>query len=237
MRPSHSLLLLLLPGLAFADEKPAQPAATQVKQVTKVDEIRPSDAEPPLPSCLTEDALRKGVQKKTFLKQHRFELIPQGGLYASDLLSSTYIFGGSLDFFPTEDFGLEVSFEYTPVILDVDKSLAGFFGSNSFKEGNGWLGLANAIWSPIHYKVRASENSIAHGDIMFALGAGKLWNDTTQGFAFDAGVAMELYLTRWFSFRLDIRDVLLIQEVVAETRLTNNIVVMGGFGIWIPFGF
>ena len=51
------------------------------------------------------------------------------------------------------------------------------------------------------------------------------------------GVIMELYLTRWLSFRVDLRDVMLVQEVVAETRLTNNITIMGGFGLWVPFGF
>src|SRR5689334_3836144 len=50
---------------------------------------------------------RKGVQKRDFLKRHRFELGALGGFYASDALSSTYTFGGSLAFYPSEDFGIE----------------------------------------------------------------------------------------------------------------------------------
>jgi hypothetical protein len=48
---------------------------------------------------------------------------------------------------------------------------------------------------------------------------------------------MDFYLTKWLSFRIDIRDVMIIQEVVGETRLTNNITALGGIAIWLPFGF
>lgn len=199
---------------------------------------KPSDAEPPVSPCLDDDDSRKGVQERTFLKQHHIELAPAGGLYASDLLSSSYAWGGSFAFYITEDLGVEATFMVTPVALDVDKSLTGFFGDSRFGDGGtGYLGLAALIWSPIHYKVRTSGGGIAHGDIELALGGGKLWNDTAQGFAMQGGLRMELYLFRWLSLRLDVRDVLLIQEAVGETRLTNNIVALGGFGLWIPLGF
>jgi outer membrane beta-barrel protein len=201
------------------------------------DEPKPSESAPPTSECLDEDDTRKGVQARTFLKQHRFELVPEGGLYASDLLSSSYAWGGSLAFYITEDLGVEATFAVTPVALDVDKSLTGFFGDSRFTEGRGYLGLAALIYSPIHFKVKTSGESVLHGDIELGVGAGKLWHDTTQGFAFQAGPRVELYLLKWLSLRFDVRDVILIQEVVAETRLTNNITVLGGLGLWLPPGF
>jgi len=50
----------------------------------------PSETDPPASPCLDEDAARRGVQAKTFLKRRKLELTPAGGLYASDLLSSSY---------------------------------------------------------------------------------------------------------------------------------------------------
>src|SRR5262245_18861592 len=79
---------------------------------------KPSDTAPPQSMCLGEDSDFKGVQKKTFLKQWRAEIIPEGGLYASDLLSSSYAWGGSFAFYLTEDLGLEATFMVTPVALD-----------------------------------------------------------------------------------------------------------------------
>jgi outer membrane beta-barrel protein len=194
----------------------------------------PSDTDPPASPCLDEDAARRGVQQRTFLKRRKLELAPAGGLYASDLLSSSYAWGGSATFHLTEDLGLEASFFVSPVALDVDESLAEFFGDSRFHPGTGYLGLAGLLWSPIHFKVRTGGGGTVHGDIELGLGGGKLWSETAQGFAFHAGPRLELYLTRWLSFRLDVRDILLIQEAVADTRLTNNIVVLGGFGVWIP---
>jgi outer membrane beta-barrel protein len=196
----------------------------------------PSETDPPASPCLDEDAARKGVQAKTFLKRRKLELAPAGGLYASDLLSSSYAWGGSATFHLTEDLGLEVSFLVSPVALDVDDSLSEFFGDSRFRQGTGYLGLAGLLWSPIHFKVRTAGGGTLHGDIELGLGGGKLWSETAQGFAFHGGPRLELYLTRWLSFRLDVRDVLLIQEAVAETRLTHNVVVLGGFGLWIPTG-
>ena len=198
---------------------------------------RPSDATVPGSVCLDDDDSRKGVQERTFLKRHHLELVPEGGLYASDLLSSTATYGGSVAFFITEDLGVEATFVVTPVALDVDKSLTQFFGDSRFTESKGYLGLVGLLWSPIHFKVKTSGEGILHGDIELGLGGGKLWNDTVQGFAIQAGPRVELYLFRWLSLRFDVRDVMIIQEAVAETRFTNNITVLGGLGIWIPLGF
>ena len=195
---------------------------------------RPSDEAPPLAVCLGEDTQRKGVQQKPFLKRRRFQLVPQGGLYASDLLSSSYLVGGTLAFYVTEDFGLETSFHLTPVALDVDESLSTFFGDSRFTAGRGYLGMASAIWSPIHFKVKTNGGGILNGDVGFALGGGKLFHDTTQGVAIGGGLVVELFLTGWLSLRLDVRDILLVQEAVAETRLTNNVTSMLGIGIWLP---
>jgi outer membrane beta-barrel protein len=223
------------PAASPADAAAAKP--TDAKPPSDTDRpSRPSDEPPPLAVCLGDDETRKGVQEKWFLKRRKIELIPQGGLYASDLLSSSYIWGGTLSFYLTEDWGLETSFHVSPVALDVDESLTGFFGDSRFRKGTGYLGMASALWSPIHFKVKTNGGSIVNGDVAFALGGGKLWNDTTQGVAVGGGLVFELFLTKWLSLRLDIRDVILIQEVVAETRVTHNLNTMLGIGIWIPLG-
>src|SRR5262249_29153156 len=221
------------------DAKTAAPTpGTAEKQTSPVPgtALTPSEEEPP-ESCADEDNAFKGVQAKTFLKRRRVELIGQGGIYAADLLSSQATYGGTLAFYLTEDFGLEGSFYVTPISLDVDRSLTNFFGDSRFRGETGYLVLADLIWSPIHYKVKAPGGGILHGDIELAVGGGRLIANSSQGLAFDAGLLMELYLFKWLSFRIDIRDVILIQDVVGEERITNNITALGGIAIWFPFGF
>jgi len=200
---------------------------------------KPSDA--PLPSCLDEtirdelgrELKPRGVQERDFLKKHKLELVAHGGLYSGDLTSSSYVYGGSLAFFFTEDFGIEGRFDVTNMTVDLDSPLAQFFGEGHFKPGKAYLALGNFIWSPIHAKMKIGDG-IVHADILLTAGAGRLIHDSVQGVTYDAGLSLDLFTTHWLTFRFDARDVMAVQEAVAETRFTHNIVATAGLAFWIP---
>jgi len=90
------------------------------------------------------------------------------------------------------------------------------------------------LWSPIHLKMRVSEHAIAHGDLLFALGAGDTFNGSVQGVTFDVGLGLKLYANRFLAVRFDLRDYLMIQEAVAVERVTNNLVGTLGLSLFIP---
>jgi outer membrane beta-barrel protein len=234
-----SLSVATLAVAAEATPAPAAPAAAEKPPPAKPH--RPSDTAPP-PSCLDQsitdelgDSLRpRGVQKLPFEKNRRFELVARGGLYASDLVSSSYQYGGALVWYLAEDFGFEVTFDVSPVAVELDEPLSDFFGDPRFETGTGYLATGNFVWAPFHFKSKTSGGSLVHGDAAFVFGAGKLFHDTAQGAAVDGGLVVELYAASWLSFRFDLRDVVLVQEAVGETRLTNNIQATVGLGIWIP---
>ncbi len=215
-------LSLLAAGSAAADELPS---------------------EAPLPSCLDKtikdelgrELRPRGVQKKDFLKDGKVELIARGGLFGGDLTSSSWIGGGALAFFFTEDLGVQTSFELTPIALDLDAPLADFFGDDRFESGMGYLAIGSLVWSPIHAKLKIGD-SIVHSDIMLAAGAGRLIHDSVQGITFDAGLIIDMFTTRWITLRFEARDIMAVQEAVAETRFTNNLVATFGLALWIPTG-
>jgi outer membrane beta-barrel protein len=201
----------------------------------------PSEA--PLPSCLDKtikDELGRelhprGVQKKNFLKVHKVEIAAKGGLYGGDLTSSSWIGGGSLAFWFTEDLALQTSFEVTPVALDLDAPLTKFFGDDRFEPGMGYLALAALLWSPIHAKMKIG-GDIVHADLIVDAGAGRLFHDSVQGITFDGGLMLDLFTSKWVTFRFEARNVMAVQEAVAETRYTNNLVTTAGIAFWIPTG-
>ena len=200
---------------------------------------KPSDE--PVPSCLDQsirDELGaqirpRGVQKRPFLKKGQFVLDAHGGLFAGDQMSSNYLYGGSLAFFFTEDLAFEARFDVTEIALELDTPVAEFFGDDRFESGTGYLALAGLVWSPIHAKMKVGDGVLA-ADLMLTAGAGRLFHDSVQGVTFDAGAIVDFFLTQWVTFRIDVRDVISIQEAVAETRLTNNITVTGGLALWLP---
>ncbi len=166
-------------------------------------------------TCLDGDATggrRKGVQRRDFLKKHRFELSGVGGFYASDALSSTYSYGGALAFFPSEDFGLEVLVTRSPIQFRLEDSYDSFSKETHFQPSIAWQGIFSMMWSPIHAKFKFTEQTIIHGDLFAVAGAGRTFDDSVLGLTWEAGVGMKLYLAKYVSFRLDVRDFLLPQE-------------------------
>ncbi|HUJ59363.1 MAG TPA: outer membrane beta-barrel domain-containing protein [Kofleriaceae bacterium] len=236
-------------GTAFAQPapppSPAPPAAAAPPPVdanptggTPV-QAKPSDA--PLPSCLDQtlanqlgDQLTpRGVQKRTFLKRHKLVVVAHGGLYAGDMTSSSWIAGGSLGYFFTEDFGIQGEFDVTPLELELDAPLTKFFGDNRFQPGMAYVALGNAMWSPIHAKMKMG-GGIVHADIMLFAGGGRMLQDAVQGITFDAGAALDLFVTKVVTIRFDLRDLMAVEEIAAEERFTNNVIATAGLAFWIP---
>jgi outer membrane beta-barrel protein len=189
-------------------------------------------------TCLEGDAAgagrRKGVQRRDFLKRHRFEVSGMGGFYASDTLSSTYSYGGALAFFPSEDFGLELLVTRSPVKFRLEEPFSAFDREQHFPPGVAWQGIVSMLWSPIHAKLRFSDENIVHSDIFIVAGAGKTFHDSVQGLTWEVGGGIKLYLSRFVTMRIDVRDFLLPQEVLGRGRITNNLTVLAGVSLWLP---
>ncbi|HEY6475845.1 MAG TPA: outer membrane beta-barrel domain-containing protein [Polyangia bacterium] len=187
-------------------------------------------------ACLEGDATggrRKGVQRRDFLKKHRFELSGLGGFYASDALSSTYSYGGALAFYPSEDFGLELLVTRIPMQFRLEEAFTAFDQQTHFSESVAWQGIFSLLWSPIHAKFKFSDTTIIHGDLFAVAGAGRTADPTVLGLTWEAGAGAKLYFNKYFSFRLDLRDFLLPQEVLGRGRITNNVTVLAGLSLWL----
>jgi len=221
-------------GVAFADEPSKDKAPATEKAAEK-----PSDA--PLPSCLDqtlkeqlgEQLKPRGVQKRNFIKAHKIELVAHGGLYGGDMTSSSWVAGGSLAYWLTEDFGVQAEFDLTPLTLDLDAPLDKFFGDNRFAPGMAYVALGNAEWSPMHAKMKMG-GGIVHADLILFAGAGRMFQDAVQGLSYDAGGALELFVTKVVTIRFDARDLTAVEEIAGETRFTNNFIATAGLALWIP---
>ncbi len=183
---------------------------------------------------LTADGYRrKGVQKRDFLKRGRFELAALGGMYASDLLSSTYTAAAAVAFFPSEDLGLEVLVSYAPVRFRLEAPFTSFEQSRRFVPGSALQAMAGLLFSPFHAKFKLSEETILHGDLHAVAGAGRTFHDSVQGITFQAGLGLRLALWRRLALRFDLRDFILPQEVLGRGRTTHNLTVLVGLSIWL----
>jgi len=187
-------------------------------------------------ACLegeTADGKRKGVQRRDFLKKHRFEIGALGGYYASDALSSTYSYGGAVAFYPSEDFGLEVLVTRTPIKFRLEEPFSSFDAEQHFTPSAAYQAVGSLLWSPIHAKFKFTEATIVHGDIFALAGAGRTFHESVLGLTWEAGAGLKLYFSRFVTFRLEVRDFLIPQEVLGRGRSTNNITILGGLSLWL----
>jgi len=224
------------PGAADDGDTTDEPASAPSGETSGDDDEGPGSESLHALTCLDGDATggrRKGVQRRDFLKRHRFELSGVGGFYASDALSSTYSYGGALSFYPSEDFGLELLVTRSPVQFRLEEPFNAFTRQEHFVPTDAWQAIASLSWSPIHAKFKFTEQTIIHGDVFAVAGAGRTFHDSVMGLTWEAGAGLKLYLTNRLAFRFDVRDFLLPQEVLGRGRITNNVTVLGGISLWL----
>jgi outer membrane beta-barrel protein len=98
-----------------------------------------------------------------------------------------------------------------------------------------YVALGNAVWSPIHAKMKMG-GGIVHADFLVYGGGGRMFQNAVQGLAFDAGGAIDFFVTRALTFRLDMRDLMAVEQISEVSRITNNIIATVGLVVWIPTG-
>ena len=115
----------------------------------------------------------------------------------------------------------------------LEQAFTAFDQQTHFPSTVAWQGIASLLWSPIHTKLKFTETTIIHGDLFVVAGAGRTADPTVQGLTWEAGVGAKIYFNRFLSFRLDVRDFLLPQEVLGRGRITNNVTVLAGLSLWV----
>lgn len=180
----------------------------------------------------------RGVQKRLFQKAGRHELSVMGGLYAADLLSSSPMVQGAYTFHFTEELGLEASFAYTRSKSELIEIVEEVQAIRLVRLNEpALLYQGHLVWSLAYGKVRWFGGSISRFDFNMALGGGVTDNQTSLGLTFSGGFGLKFFFGEWFALRFDVRDQVLKQEVLGESRLVNNLAATAGLSIFLPFGF
>ncbi|MET0387352.1 MAG: outer membrane beta-barrel domain-containing protein [Polyangiales bacterium] len=178
----------------------------------------------------------RGVQKRLFQKAGRHELSVQGGLYAGDLLSSSYLLGAAYTFHFTEDLALEAGFAYTRAdsalvrIVEAETSFTALRLDTPV-----YIYTGHLLWSIAYGKLRWFESSITRFDLHLALGGGVTDNQSAQGLTGSFGLGLALYFGEWFGLRIDVRDQVLTQELLGHARIVNNLAATLGLSVFLPF--
>ena len=181
----------------------------------------------------------RGVQDRLFTKAFRHELSGMGGLYAGDLYSASWVAGGAYTFHFSEDLGLEASVQFTRFRSSITDSYERRYPQVQVEERTdkpGRLYFGHLVWSFAYGKLRWMGGGISRFDFNAAFGAGVTDNTTSQGLTGSFGFGTKWYFWKWLAVRLDVRDHIRRETFIGEDHLVNDVLVTGGFSIFVPFG-
>lgn len=214
------------------------PVSAKVRAAEACDAAEGDCVDPAIRDELNARRQYRGVQERVFQKALRHELSVYGGGYAADLTSSSYLVGGAYTFHLSEDLGLEASFGYTRSRSELVRIVEDRLGTTLVKEDTPvFLYTGHLLWTLAYGKLRWFHSHISRFDFYLALGGGITDNRAARGLTLSGGLGFKFFPTRWLAVRVDVRDQLLNQELLGESRIVNNVLVSAGLSLFIPFGF
>ncbi len=212
-------LLLALPGERAGLAAPEEPGAC-IDQDIKAD--------------LDAKRRRRSVRERLVQKTNRHELTLRGGEYVSDIFDATWVAGGAYTYHLTEDFAVEASGSYTRITSAGGPELERAFKVLEGRPRDALLFATNLVYVPLYAKLQ-SGSSIVHFDVFVTAGAGVVDSVLSSGIAGNAGFGFAFFLGRAAAVRIDVRDYVYRQQLLARKVLVNDVTATLGFSLFLPF--
>lgn len=240
-----SLLSLLGAGLW---PNPARAAAARASEPGKSDD-KSADQKGEAPPVAGQDACideniradlfakrqMRGTRERLFQQTNRHEIMVQGGYYVSDLFDGTFVLTGAYTFHLTEDVAVEGSFGWSKVRSSVASKLEADRAITVLPpDDRVFLIFADLLWAPLHGKAQIFADTILHFDLYGSLGVGLVDNSTSLGAAGQAGLGMKIFLGNAFAVRIDLRDHLYRQQVLATQQYVQDFAITVGLSVFLP---
>lgn len=189
----------------------------------------------------------KSVQRKVYLKKHRFELAPSVSTSINDPYYSKYAVNVRGAYYLADTLALAARFSWLGAFgsayvypNDDVRTAKRNFQSRIFFSVPQWLTTADLEWSPLYGKV-AIFNSILHIDAYLLGGAGVVQTETSaqRGLnpAVDLGVGMRFVAKDYLAVNVALINTTYVDQPAGTTKgATQNMMMLGaGLSIFLPF--
>jgi len=242
------LTSLLVPAVAIAQENlglDLSPGGDKKEEPKNKPADRPAAVEAPIATerdTTVEDRV-KSVQRKVYLKKHRFELAPYVVVSLNDAYYSKFGLAVRGAYYLSDTFALSARFTSMQVIATSDAPIAkSTFQSRIFPSYPQWSVMGDGEWSPIYGKISIF-NSILHIDAYVLAGFGVVRTQTSSepgrgpNPAGDLGLGMRVVAKDWLAFNLALIDTAYFDTPAGTTKgeLQNMLMLNAGVSLFFPF--
>ena len=243
------MVSLLIPVVAIAQEKFGLDL-TKEGEKEKKEEPKQKPAEVPINieqpiterDTTAEDRV-KSVQRKVYLKKHRFELAPYVAVSLNDAYYSKFGLALRGAYYLSDTLALSARFTSMQVIATSDAPIAkSTFQSRIFPSYPEWSLMGDAEWSPIYGKISIF-NSILHIDAYIVGGLGVVRTQTSAAPgrgpnpAGDLGFGMRFVARDWLAVNVALIDTAYFDTPAGTTKgeLQNMLMLNAGLSLFFPF--
>jgi outer membrane beta-barrel protein len=247
----------LAAALAVLSAAPGAHAAESEDDDAEEEAAKAEAAKPGGDACIDEDvkadlfAKRKQrtSRDRLFQQTNRHELTVRTGYYASDTFDGVVytqqakigsvplytfgIFALAYSYHMTEDFAVEATAGVTQLTSRGGPELERTFSVLENRPRTQLMFDADLVYSLAHAKMRFG-GSITHFDFFLAAGGGVVDSVVSSGIAGNGGFGLKFFLGNAFAFRLDLRDHVFRQQLLAEEFWVNDITATIGLSLFLP---
>jgi outer membrane beta-barrel protein len=220
------LALGFTPASGLAQE--GQPKSEDAEASTEAKETADVDEEEGEEKKKLSDRI-KSVQRKTFLKEHRFEVFPFFALDLNDPFFQHLIVGGSIGFHLVDSLALEARGGYVFASLKQDAIKFVRVATDSLLENPPefkYHADLDLTWAPFYGKISIMGEGIMHFDTYISAGGGVFGTDAGANGAGNIGLGIRYFMTDWLIARLEIRDYIFI-DTRNDTADVQNLLILG----------
>ncbi len=226
-------IVMLLAGVARADE-PTKKVAAADKEAQPAERTTQMCIDQDIADRLAIKRKRRGAVDRLFVKAGRHEISIGGGYYNSDLLSGTYIVGGSYTYHMTDETAVEFAGWYTHANADIIRALESKRGEVLTDTYDREIFAESLlVWSPVYGKLRLG-GTIVHFDLHGDAGVGVIDSKTSRGAAGVVGFGIKLFMGEAAAIRIDARDRTFRQDLLDERFLVNDLSLTASLSLFLP---
>jgi outer membrane beta-barrel protein len=176
---------------------------------------------------------RRSVRERLVQKTNRHELLLRGGHYVADMFDATWVAGGAYAYHLTEDLAVEASGAYTRITSAGGPELERAFLVLEGRDRGALQFFTNLVFSPLHGKLQAGA-SVVHFDVSVTAGAGVVDSPLSSGIAGNVGLGFGFFVGKAVTVRLDFRDYLYRQQLLARKQLVSDLAATVAVGLMLP---
>lgn len=220
-----ALLIVCAPFTAVAQETAGTESADEAKDTS-------DEGDEPERQKLSDRI--KSVQRKTFLKEHRFEVFPYFGLDLNDPFFQHFIVGGSVGFHVVDSLSIEGRGGFVFASLKQDairfvrtESDSLILNPPEFK----YHADLDLTWAPFYGKISLFGEGILHFDTYISIGVGVFGTDGGSAGhhpAGNVGLGQRYFILDWLVARIELRDYIFV-DTRNDTADVQNLLILGFF--------